>query len=40
MKPIKYKDEYTRDEEGNILSCCGDIVDEDIMRCPTCKENV
>jgi len=32
-------DDYDRDEEGNIISCCGDIVDEDIMICPTCKEN-
>ena len=32
-------DDYDRDEEGNLLSCCGDILDEDIMICPTCKEH-
>jgi hypothetical protein len=32
-------DDYDHDEEGNIISCCGDIVDEDIMICPTCKEH-
>ena len=31
--------EYDRDQDGNILSCCGDILDEDVMICPTCKEH-
>ena len=30
---------YELDEDGNRLSCCGDILDEDIMMCPTCKEH-
>ena len=32
-------DDYDRNEEGEIISCCGDVVDEDIMICPTCKEH-
>ena len=32
-------EEDDRDEDGNLLSCCGDILDEDIMICPTCKEH-
>ena len=31
--------EYEQDEEGNRLSCCGDILDEDVMICKTCKEH-
>ncbi|MFY0655046.1 MAG: hypothetical protein JXQ96_23660 [Cyclobacteriaceae bacterium] len=31
--------DYDLDEEGNIISCCGHIVDPDVMRCPECKEN-
>jgi hypothetical protein len=31
---------YDLDEDGNIISCCGQIVDPDVMRCPDCKENV
>ena len=32
--------DYERDEEGNMLSpCCGEILDEDIMLCPRCKEH-
>ena len=27
------------EEEDNLLSCCGDVLDEDIMICPTCKEH-
>ena len=40
-KPIKediYSD-YDKDEDGNFISCCGDILDPDIMICPTCKEH-
>ena len=32
-------DDYERNEDGEIISCCGDVVDEDIMICPTCKEH-
>ena len=29
-----------RDEDGNLYSdCCGQILDEDIMLCPECKEH-
>ena len=35
---MDYED-YNRDEDGNLISCCGDILDEDIMICPTCKEH-
>ena len=31
--------DYDRDDDGNLISCCGDILDEDIMICPTCKEH-
>ena len=31
--------DYDRDEEGNMLSCCGDILDPDNMICKTCKEH-
>ena len=27
-------------QNADLYSCCGDIVDQDWMRCPTCKENV
>ena len=30
---------YELDEDGNRLSCCGDVLDEDYMICPTCKEH-
>ena len=30
---------YSLDEDGCRLSCCGDILDEDYMICPTCKEH-
>jgi len=33
------QDGYPIDEEGNIISCCGDIVDPDHMICATCKEH-
>jgi len=33
------EDGYLIDEEGNIISCCGDIVDPDHMICPTCNEH-
>jgi hypothetical protein len=32
-------DGYELDEDGNRLSCCGDILDPDIMLCPSCKEH-
>ena len=31
--------ERKTDEDGNLLSCCGDILDPDNMICPTCKEH-
>ena len=31
--------DYERDEDGNLLSCCGSILDEDVMICTTCKEH-
>ena len=31
--------DYDRDEEGNLISCCGAILDSDIMICPVCKEH-
>jgi len=31
---------YELDEDWYIISCCGERVDPDVMRCPTCKENV
>lgn len=31
--------DYDKDEEGNMLSCCGDILDPDVMICKTCKEH-
>ena len=31
--------DYDIDEDGNLISCCGDILDADIMICPTCKEH-
>jgi hypothetical protein len=34
---LSYYDLY---EDGNIISCCGQIVDPDVMRCPDCKENI
>ena len=34
-----YSDADDRDEDGNLLSCCGSILDEDIMICPTCGEH-
>lgn len=40
-KPIikdVYSD-YDRNEDGNLISCCGNILDPDIMICPTCKEH-
>ena len=30
---------YDLDEDGNRLSCCGDVLDPDFMICPTCKEH-
>ena len=27
------------EEEEELLSCCGDVLDEDIMLCPTCLEH-
>jgi hypothetical protein len=26
-------------QKADIYSCCGDILDRDIMMCPTCKEH-
>ena len=30
---------YSLDEDGNRLSCCGAVLDEDIMMCTICKEH-
>ena len=26
-------------KEADMYSCCGDVLDEDIMMCPSCKEH-
>jgi hypothetical protein len=31
--------DYDRDEDGNLISCCGAILDEDVMICPVCLEH-
>ena len=31
--------DYDHDDEGNRLSCCGEILDDDIMICMRCKEH-
>ena len=31
--------DYETDEDGNLISCCGDILDEDVMICKTCGEH-
>jgi len=28
------------EDAADIVSCCGDVVDRDIMICPTCKEHI
>ena len=33
------EDGYELDEDGNRLSCCGDVLDPDFMICPSCKEH-
>jgi len=30
---------YDTDEDGNMISCCGDILDPVVMRCNSCGEN-
>ena len=35
----KFYSDYDIDEDGNMLSCCGDILDPDNMICKTCKEH-
>ena len=30
---------YELDEDGRRLSCCGDVLDPDVMICPICKEH-
>ena len=37
--PDTDSDGYDLDEDGNRLSCCGDILDPDYMICPTCREH-
>ena len=37
--PTEDAEGYELDEDGNRLSCCGDILDEDFMICPSCKEH-
>ena len=27
-------------QNADLYSCCGDIVDQDLMMCPSCKEHV
>jgi len=27
-------------KNADLISCCGDVVDQDISRCPTCLENI
>lgn len=27
-------------KNADIISCCGDIVDQDYMMCPSCKEHI
>jgi len=40
FKPNIFED-YEYDEDDNMLSpCCGEIVDQDNMICPRCKEHV
>ncbi len=37
---ISLTDTYAAIErKADKYSCCGDILDEDIMMCPTCKEH-
>jgi len=43
---IEIKDEDIKEysfedivEEADMWSCCGDVLDQDTMRCPSCKEN-
>lgn len=31
--------DYDRNEDGDLLSCCGDVLDEDRMICATCGEH-
>ena len=31
--------DYDLDENGDMLSCCGAVLDEDIMICPICGEH-
>ena len=33
-------DQETICQAADLYSCCGDIVDQDIMLCPSCKEHV
>ena len=37
--PEEDSEGYSLDEDGRRLSCCGDVLDEDYMICPTCKEH-
>ena len=27
-------------KNADIISCCGDVVDQDYMMCPSCKEHI
>ncbi len=39
-KTEDFYSDYDRDEDGNLLSaCCAEILDEDNMICPECKEH-
>ena len=31
--------DYDHDEDGNMISCCGDVLDPDYMICPSCGEH-
>lgn len=39
LHSVEIESDYEYDEEGHMLSCCGDQLDPDIMLCPTCKEH-
>jgi hypothetical protein len=38
LRSIEDQD-YDYDEDGNMLSCCGEVLDPDLMLCPICKEH-
>lgn len=36
---VKHATDYETDENGNLLSCCGEILNTDVMICPVCGEH-